>query len=148
MIVMVKVMAWCCQASHYLSQCWPRSMSPYGVTKPQWPYIIGTIGCNIIMFSLDIPHARTRPVLAQFRHIVTCLQDPSLKPRNAVSHLHFNFWSSRQCSSVCKMVGCLCVRHRGVIVCGVQGSKLMFQVTKTSYSKHTTSHKGGSRIWS
>ena len=22
--------------SHYLSQCWPRSMSPYGVTRPQW----------------------------------------------------------------------------------------------------------------
>ena len=30
-------MAWCRQAtSHYLSQCWPRSLPPYGVTKPQW----------------------------------------------------------------------------------------------------------------
>ena len=29
-------MAWCCQAtSHYLSQWWPRSLSPYGVTGPQ-----------------------------------------------------------------------------------------------------------------
>ena len=28
---LVQVMAWCHQApSHYLSQCWPRSMSPYG----------------------------------------------------------------------------------------------------------------------
>ena len=27
----------CRQAtSHYLSQCWPSSMSPYGVTMPQW----------------------------------------------------------------------------------------------------------------
>ena len=34
---LVQVMAWCCQAtSHYLSQCWPRSMSPNGVTRPQW----------------------------------------------------------------------------------------------------------------
>ena len=34
---LVQVMAWCCQtASHYLSQCWPRSLSPYGVTRPQW----------------------------------------------------------------------------------------------------------------
>ena len=34
---MVQVMAWCRQAtSHYLSQCWPRSMSPNGVTRPQW----------------------------------------------------------------------------------------------------------------
>ena len=34
---LVQVMAWCSQAtSHYLSQCWPRSLSPYGVTRPQW----------------------------------------------------------------------------------------------------------------
>ena len=34
---LVQVMAWCHQAtSHYLSQCWPRSMSPYGISKPQW----------------------------------------------------------------------------------------------------------------
>ena len=34
---LVQVMAWCRQAtSHYLSQCWPRSVSPYGVTRPQW----------------------------------------------------------------------------------------------------------------
>ena len=34
---LVQVMAWCHQStSHYLSQCWPRSMSPYGVTRPQW----------------------------------------------------------------------------------------------------------------
>ena len=30
-------MAWCRQAtSHYLSRCWPRSLSPYDVTRPQW----------------------------------------------------------------------------------------------------------------
>ena len=46
---LVQVMAWCRQAtSHYLShgatyyitpclsQCWPRSLSPYVVTRPQW----------------------------------------------------------------------------------------------------------------
>ena len=34
---LVQVMAWCRQAaSHYLSQCWPRSLMPYGVTRPQW----------------------------------------------------------------------------------------------------------------
>ena len=32
-----QVMAWCRQAtSHYLSQCWPRSILPYGITRPQW----------------------------------------------------------------------------------------------------------------
>ena len=30
-------MACCHQAtSHYLSQCWPRSMLPCGITRPQW----------------------------------------------------------------------------------------------------------------
>ena len=33
---LVQVMAWCRQAtSHYLSQCWRRFMSPYGVTRSQ-----------------------------------------------------------------------------------------------------------------
>ena len=33
----VQVMARCHQAtSHYLSQCWPRYLSPYDITRPQW----------------------------------------------------------------------------------------------------------------
>ena len=33
---LVQVMAWCRQAtSHYLSQCWPRSLLPYGTTRRQ-----------------------------------------------------------------------------------------------------------------
>ena len=38
---LVQVMAWCRQAtSHYLSQCWPRSLSPYGVIRPQWVNLV------------------------------------------------------------------------------------------------------------
>ena len=34
---LVQVMAWCRQAtSHYLSQCLPRSLSPNGISRPQW----------------------------------------------------------------------------------------------------------------
>ena len=34
---LVQVMAWCRQAtSHHLSQCWPRSLLPCSVTRPQW----------------------------------------------------------------------------------------------------------------
>ena len=34
---LVHVMDWCYQVtSPYLSQCWPRYMSPYGVTRPPW----------------------------------------------------------------------------------------------------------------
>ena len=38
---LVQVMAWCHQAtSHYLIQCWPRYLLPYGVTRPQWVEVI------------------------------------------------------------------------------------------------------------
>ena len=38
---LVQVMAWCRQAtSHYQSQCWPRSVSPYNITRPQWVKLI------------------------------------------------------------------------------------------------------------
>ena len=34
---LVQVMVWCRQAtSHYLNHCWPRSLSPYDVIRPQW----------------------------------------------------------------------------------------------------------------
>ena len=34
---LVQVMSWCRLAtSHYLSQCWPWSMLPYGITNPLW----------------------------------------------------------------------------------------------------------------
>ena len=47
---LVQVMAWCHQAtSHYLNQCWPRSMSPSGVTRPQW------VNMNLLQISAGIP---------------------------------------------------------------------------------------------
>ena len=34
---LVQVMAWCHQeTNHYLSQCWHRSLSAYGITRSQW----------------------------------------------------------------------------------------------------------------
>ena len=33
---LVQVMAWCRRASHCLSQCWPRSLLPYDLIRPQW----------------------------------------------------------------------------------------------------------------
>ena len=37
MATLVQVMVWCHQAtSHYLSQFWPKSLSPYDLTRPQW----------------------------------------------------------------------------------------------------------------
>ena len=46
-------MPWCCQAtSHYLSQCWSRSLSPYGVTRPQWVKFDCIDHCELILSSL------------------------------------------------------------------------------------------------
>ena len=48
---LVPVMAWCRQAtSHYLSQCWPRSLSAYDVTSRQW--VKHFIGLWISLFSV------------------------------------------------------------------------------------------------
>ena len=36
-LTLVQVMTWHCQAtSHYLKKCWPRSMLPYDIIRPQW----------------------------------------------------------------------------------------------------------------
>ena len=44
---LVQVMVWCRQAiSHYVSQCWPRPLSPYDVTRPQW---VNTLGSDQII---------------------------------------------------------------------------------------------------
>ena len=47
----VRVMAWRYQAiNHHLSQCWPSSMWPYGVTRPQWA--IWFKACSIQLFHI------------------------------------------------------------------------------------------------
>ena len=52
-----QVMAWCHQAtSHYLSQCWSRSLSPYGVTRSQSETIriLKWISLNFVIRGLSI----------------------------------------------------------------------------------------------
>ena len=53
--MLVQVMAWCRQAtSHYLRQCWLRSMSPYVITRPQW---VNFIHC-VLLFQMCFPSTR------------------------------------------------------------------------------------------
>ena len=56
---LVLVMAWCRQAaSHYQNQCWPSSLMPYGMTKPQrinpcWAkFVLGNIKYYKFAFSI------------------------------------------------------------------------------------------------
>ena len=57
---LVQVMAWCRQAtSHYLSQCWPRSLSPYGVTRPQWVNVSLAINDYEYIFTNSMTSSQT-----------------------------------------------------------------------------------------
>ena len=61
----VLVMAWCCQAtSHYLNQCWRRSMTPYGITRPQWVKWNGSwtpFWCKGHLSDVGFPIVKMRP---------------------------------------------------------------------------------------
>ena len=56
---LLQVMAWCHQApSHYLSQWWPRSMIPHGITRPQWVNSMappGRCSCSYSLISSEFP---------------------------------------------------------------------------------------------
>ena len=66
---LVQVMAWCRQAtSHYLNQCWPRSMSPNGATMPQWVNVLNT------------PHVRKMEGVLLLRGSNKRCQKPSVCP--------------------------------------------------------------------
>ena len=52
------LMAWCPQAaSHYLSQCWPRSVSPCDIPWPQWfdPYHVEFISGTMKIYLHFLP---------------------------------------------------------------------------------------------
>ena len=70
---LVQVMAWCHQAtSHYLSQYWPRSMSPNGVTRPQWvEYGIAFIG--LIFSQVYYIYSSSLPEKLHCRHLLVTL---------------------------------------------------------------------------
>ena len=52
---LVQVMAWCRQAtSHYLSQCWLRSVPPNGITRPQWAKFQSWSHLSVHMFLTDV----------------------------------------------------------------------------------------------
>ena len=62
-------MAWCRQAaSHYLSQCWSRSMSPYDVIRPQWVKMSTLVWFLwvVLLFLMDLDVAFTHIIQGCF----------------------------------------------------------------------------------
>ena len=74
---LVQVMAWCRQAtSHFLSQCWLSSLSPYGVARPQWvnewyemaidTYYIWKQACKIVITIICVMQMDVKKVIVHF----------------------------------------------------------------------------------
>ena len=90
---LVQVMAWCHQAtSHYLSQCWPRSLSSYGVKRPRW--------VKLVIFKLisriDISHISWEIALRWMPQCLT-INKSTLVPlmawcHQATSHYLIQYW--------------------------------------------------------
>ena len=124
---LVQVMAWCRQAtSHYLSQCWPRSLSPYGVTRPQW--IKDSVSTsNMVVNSLRLCNAFLhRSPMSSLVQIITCclfdtkpLSEPMLDYLIGLVIKNILQWNLNQKAiifiqgnafeNVCKMAAILCL---------------------------------------
>ena len=74
---LVQVMAWCRQAtSHYLSQLWPRSLSPNGITRPQW------VNIKTIFPRYEDSHVKDKMVMR-----LSCLVHPGVRDKRRVSEI-------------------------------------------------------------
>ena len=90
---LVQVMAWCHQAtSHYLSQCWPRSMPPYGFTRPQWVnFIVGARECCLFCTKpLNSMWTYYAVLVIIAKQVLTSEQD-GFKMWNELIFLHHDF---------------------------------------------------------
>ena len=75
-----QVMAWCHQApSHYLKQCWPSFVMPYGVIRPQW------VKSTLQQEKKHISHWYIRNISLMFKLLIACLHlEGTMSPMNMV----------------------------------------------------------------
>ena len=82
-------MAWCHQApSHYLNQCWPRSMTPYDVTRPQWVKLLkfhGKLNWPHMMYIISFEIMNTH---SNLKHVWLDVASPLL----VVMNWHWTQW--------------------------------------------------------
>ena len=83
---LVLVMAWYCQAiSHYLSQCWPRHMPSFGITRPQWVNIFRH-GQNGHQFTEDTSPSRSLPLLFSLPQLTHLTHPPQFTHPPQLTH--------------------------------------------------------------
>ena len=84
-------MAWCRQATnHYLNQCWPRSLPPYGITRPQWVNYV----CH-----LSVEEWYKLQLYLTFLEINSSTRFNPLKPSDAI-------WRHRSGSTLAQVMAC------------------------------------------
>ena len=120
-------MAWCHQAtSHYLSQCWPRLLSSYDVTRPQWVKLLNKQPwCPILAMMVRCPcnvmfRIRMSPVQWQSITKITQKQSQSIVNYTSVNVI-FN-WNSDErkiligkCIWVCHLALAARINHRNPV---------------------------------
>ena len=83
-------MAWCRQAtSHYLSQCWPRSLSPFGVTRPQW---VKPSYCNTFEDWVLADLIYGYPICKWVTHVLIIWQGTRILDLTMVTRQHALLW--------------------------------------------------------
>ena len=99
-------MAWCRHApSHYLSQCWLRSISPYGMTRPQWAeastkcLAICRLHFQLHFLELKFSHPDTAPshYLNWCCFIINLTSTNISKQKVSFKKIHFKILSAKCC---------------------------------------------------
>ena len=85
---LVQVMAWCLTApSHYLNQCWPRSMSPYGATG-----LLTYILSSWVTYGMSIVSISEKTVSIQRCHLTSIGKKMKIKIRLSNKYLFIKIW--------------------------------------------------------
>ena len=70
---LVQVIAWCRQTtSHYLSQCWPRSLSPFGFTRSEWVNPVNN--GKVLLNTFDSVNINLEFRIYDHPHICPCME--------------------------------------------------------------------------
>ena len=82
----IQVMAWCCLATnYYLSQCWPWSISPYGISRPQNCLLL--VWCQTIIWaSADLLLMTLKNISSSWNHLLSSLS-------YLIYEEYYNHWS-------------------------------------------------------
>ena len=80
---LVKLMTWCRQALNHWNHCWPRSMSSYGFTRPQWVHVTdqqNRVGCKATIHIKRVKvHCRKIHKTVPHEPLAICYMSSSLK---------------------------------------------------------------------